>query len=546
MRIDFEYVESNKIVVRENFKETDIVDNGSYAMYKSFNSREVKLIPEPYYKLLSSDNVGPISYNFDELFWEKSIGPRLTNEINKVLFPFQKVAIYKMIKSKRCMNAASPGLGKSIQGLSCISFFKTPVKGDLIICPSYLRSNWYNEVKTWLPNEIDNTIVIDKTGKKELEDSLLNIVQFKGIKIVSYGTAATLFCELKRRKMKMNDLFNTILCDESHFIKNTLTKRFKNLSIPIKNSRQVFLLTGTPSPNYNKELYAQFHLIRPDIFDNYMLFTERYSNGHYDIFNHYDDRGASNVAELAYMMKKLILRMRREDHIEELPEVQRIKVIVKPDTVSKKFLSQKKAFLKKLEQINEDKNAKFVIQSLASEMFRETSVLKIQPVLHYLSNYCQTMDLEKTILFCKHQNMMLPVVEFLKEQNFDFITISGQTDMKERPNLIKKFLNEPQCMFAVLTTGSCATGLNIVPIRRMIFLELDWSPSTLDQCECRIRRIGGATHLQYFYIICEDTLDEMVFNKIKKKTELVNSTVDDGKNYGDFEFVNLKRKIGDT
>jgi SNF2 family DNA or RNA helicase len=88
----------------------------------------------------------------------------------------------------------------------------------------------------------------------------------------------------------------------------------------------------------------------------------------------------------------------------------------------------------------------------------------------------------------------------------------------------------------VLSIGSCCTGLNIIPIRRMVFVELDWSPATLDQCEARINRIGGSDHLHYTYLLCDHTLDPMVFNKLKVKSELITEVVDDSNNYGDFEF----------
>lgn len=548
--INFEYVDDNKILYKEGTKciEEEELDHLTYKLYvdekRSGGGTNYNLIPPSYYDILTSKN-GPADYDFDDGYWKNSIVPRLSEEIVNAAFPFQKKAIFKMIKTRRCMNAASPGLGKSIQGLACIAFFRNKTKGDVIICPSYLRSNWYNEVKTWLPHEVDNTIVIDKAGKANIDDALEKLLYHKGIKIVSYDMAANLFSKMKDR---VDNVFNTVLCDESHFVKDSSTKRYKNLARPIKKANQVFLLTGTPAPNRNKELFTQFSLLRPNEFCDYRVFANRYCDGHLDKFNYYDDRGSSNVYELSYLMTKLVIRMRREDYIDDLPNVFRAKVVVTPKSVSKQFIKQKKKFIQELSKMETDEHAKFKVQALVSELFRDTAVIKIPPVLEYLSNYIKDQDLEKTILFLKHQTLMKAVEQFLDENGFSnrYISISGQTDMKDRPALIARFRDmENDCMFAVLTSGSCATGLNITPIRRMIFLELDWSPSTLDQCECRIRRIGGAQHLQYFYIICEDSLDEMVFNKIKKKTALTTDVVDGGKEYGDFEFHEevKKRKL---
>ena len=551
--INFEYVDDNKILYKEGDKiiKDEELDHITYKIYvdekRSGGGANINLIPSSFYSILSS-KTGPADYPFDDDYWKNSIAPRLSTQINEALFPFQKKAIYKMIRTKRCMNAASPGLGKSIQGLSCIAYFRNPTKGDVIICPSYLRANWYNEVKTWLPNELDNTIVIDKAGKSHIDDALEKLLYHKGIKIVSYDMAANLFSKMKDR---VDNIFNTVLCDESHFVKDANTKRYKNLSNPIKKAKQVFLLTGTPSPNRNKELYTQFSLLRPNEFYDYRVFANRYCDGHLDRFNYYDDRGSSNVYELSYLMTKMVIRMRREDYIDDLPDVFRAKVVVTPNTISQQFIKRKKKFIEELGKMESDENAKFKVQALASEMFRDTAVIKIPPVLEYLSNYIKSIDLEKTILFCKHQTMVKAVEEFLNSNGFEgkYISISGQTDMKERPELIARFRDmNSDCMFAVLTIGSCATGLNITPVRKMIFLEMDWSPSTLDQCEARINRIGGSKKLHYTYIICDHSLDEMVFNKLKKKTALTTDVVDGGTNYGDFEFheeqkIVKKRKL---
>lgn len=548
-KIDFEYVDDNTILYKEGGRviKDEELDNATYGIYvdakKNGTYAQCNLIPQCYYPILSGNN-GPDKQYYDETFWTTSVAPRLTEPINNALFPFQKNAVYKMIKTRRCMNAASPGLGKSIQGLCCIAFFRNTTKGDVIICPSYLRSNWLNEIKTWLPHELPNTVIIDKAGKNDLDNALNTLIYHKGIKIISYDMMANMFSKFKKGTTVRN-IFNTVLMDESHFLKDASTKRYRNISGPVKRSNQVFLLTGTPSPNRNKELFTQFSLLHPHDFYDYRVFTNRYCDGHLDKFKHYDDRGASNVAELSYLMTKMVIRMRREDYIEDLPDVFRTKVIVKSKTVSKLFMKKKKKFIEELGNIDSDENAKFKVQALASEMFRDTAIIKIQPVLEYMSSYVNSMDLEKTILFCKHQTMVKAIEEFFEQNGWSgkYITISGQTDMKHRPDLIARFRDpDNDCMFALLTVGSCATGLNITPIRRMIFLELDWSPSTLDQCECRIRRIGGANKLQYSYIICDNTLDEMVFNKLARKTALTNEVVDGGKSYGDFEFENNTKK----
>jgi SNF2 family DNA or RNA helicase len=126
--------------------------------------------------------------------------------------------------------------------------------------------------------------------------------------------------------------------------------------------------------------------------------------------------------------------------------------------------------------------------------------------------------------------------ENLTKMGETFVGINGKTPMAERLPLIDTFLNEPKCKYALCTLGACSTGLNFTPASQMIFLELSWNISDILQGQCRINRIGGASKLYYTYLICEDTLDENVFKKIKAKNQNTIAILENGKDYGDMEF----------
>lgn len=531
--VEFEFVGDNKILLFENGRavEEETLDYKAYDVFKQVRDSNTFLIPNAYYKFMKETKT-LTDISFDKGWWEEHMTPRI-GENDQVLYQFQRETIYRMIKTKRCLNACSPGLGKTIQALTTLVYFHSPGTNDLILCPSYLRANWMEEISKWYPSLVDSTTVIWKAGKKEIDGVLDTVFKEPGVKVLSYDMFASI-CQ--KYNVKDPPRFNTVIMDESHLMKNGLSVRYTKTSGIIKKARQVFLLSGTPSPNRSNELYTQFSLIAPTVFYDYKMFAFRYCNGHYDKFNRFDDRGASKTTELSFIMSKLSLRLRREDHLDNLPAVIREKVVLVPKNTPRTFLKKKKLFLDTLKTVDDSEEAKFKLQAMASDMFRDTAAIKVEPVVEYLENYILDPELEKTILFCKHQIMMSGVVEYLSSQGQGFITISGQTPMGERLGLIDKFKTDPSITFAVLTTGSCYTGLNIIPIRKMIFLEFEWSPSILDQCEGRINRIGGATHLHYIYLVCQHSLDEMVFNKLKKKTELITQVVDGSKRYSDFEF----------
>lgn len=530
--IDFEFIANNTILLFDNGKciAEETLDYTAYDVYRGTVDNTVDLIPSCYYKLLKN-NKTLTDIAFDEKWWNDKVLSKIGNSVNDSLYKFQRETIFRMIKTKRCLNACSPGLGKTIQALSCLVYFNGDSTNDLILCPSYLRANWMEEIKKWYPSIVDISTVIWKAGKKEIENVIELLFNQPGIKIVSYDMFASICA-----KTKKNTNFDTIIMDESHMMKNGLSVRYKNTSSYIKSCKQLFLLSGTPSPNRSNELYTQFSMINPAVFYDYKLFAFRYCNGHYDKFNRFDDRGSSKTQELSFMMSKLSLRLRREDHLDDLPAVIRQKIVVTPKKPTKTFFKKKMKFMEMLGHVDDSEEAKFKLQALASEMFRDTAAIKIDPVIEYLENYTLDPELEKTILFCKHQMMLQAVSEYLTSAGHKFIAISGQTPMCDRMGLIDKFKTDPSCTFAVLTIGSCNTGLTITPIRKMVFLELTWTPTDLDQAEARINRFGGSKNLHYIYLVCENSLDDMVFNKLKKKTALITEVVDGAKRYRDFEF----------
>lgn len=534
--MEFEFVAPDRIIFKENGNDAETITCKAYEVFEHDTSiTDKKLIPSAYYRYLKMFTMP----SYSEATWDTTFKALVGDKINNALFQFQREAIYRMIKQKRCMNACSPGLGKSIQALACLSYYNGSSTNDLIACPSYLTANWMNEVRKWLPDDTD-AVVIAKAGKKEIEAATRTLLFAPGIKIISYDLLANILG--KRTGQPSRSYFNTVILDESHYIKDGKTTRYKNIAPYIKSCKQMYLLTGTPSPNRNKELFTQFSLIQPSVFYQYDTFAYRYCDAKHDAFNRFDDRGTSNVKELSFLMSYLSIRLRREDHIDDLPSQIMEKIILQPPAVSKRFDTQKKKFISELQNIETNESAMFKVQSIASELFRLTASIKERPVIDFLKSYVVDPDLEKTILFCKHQTMLAAITTFLKEERLGYIAISGSTEKNSRTSLIDRFLSDSDCLFAVLTTGTCATGLNIVPIRRMIFTELEWSPSTLEQCQARINRIGGAKQLHYIYLVCDNTLDDMVFKKLQDKTALITEVVDAGKRYGDFEFTK-KRKL---
>lgn len=141
------------------------------------------------------------------------------------------------------MGAWRRGLGKSLQALSVAAYYHEdwPL---LIICPSSLRLNWEAEVLKWLPfikrdnlfivfNAKDGHALLTRADDKKVQGRLFGIV------IISYDLATKLADDLKQYG------FGAVICDESHAIKNSQSKRTQAILPIIKQAKRAILLSGT-------------------------------------------------------------------------------------------------------------------------------------------------------------------------------------------------------------------------------------------------------------------------------------------------------------
>jgi len=454
---------------------------------------------------------------FDEAVWDATMAPR----VSVALHPFQREAVFRMVTERRVLNASSMGLGKTVQSIVAAGIVReSPEQPELVLCPGYLCDNWAREVARFAPGV---TSRIFKGGKDDLRALLYD----PGIKIVSYETAAILFAKLTR-VARGRMYFRTVICDESHMLKNHRSKRFEMLHAVIRAADNVFLLSGTPAPNRCEELFAQFSLLED--MGPHEAFAVRYCGATPE--NGMRTDGASHTRELAFLSSLLMIRLRREDHVAHLlPPFTRARVDLPPPG-NAEFFARGRARMRALARSGDSLEA----QALASAMFLETARAKVPAVLAYLAG---NLTDEKTIVWVVHHDMHAAIASALASTlgAAAVVGITGATT--KRDAALQRFLTDDAARVAVLTVGSCATGYNLAPVRRMVFAELCWTPATLSQCEARVLRLtpGAAREaVTFVYLVSDGTLDEFVFNKLVKKNATAVEVVDRNRDYGDFAF----------
>jgi SWI/SNF-related matrix-associated actin-dependent regulator of chromatin subfamily A-like protein 1 len=474
----------------------------------------------------------PISFTrlFRNLFSATDDEPlseaNLSDFLKTKLFNYQLEDVRRAINqyAGRVLLAHEMGCGKTIISIAIAQHYGGKV---LIICPSYLRANWRNELLKWTKHKIQ---IINKTTD--------DVADNNDALIISYDLLVRKIDDFKDYR------FDTIVVDESQYLKNPKSKRFKHISAWLSSaSKSLLLLSGTPATNCVRDLYAQLHILYPKFFDNYYEFTIRYCKGHQARFG-WDDRGVSNVGELQFILSKMMIRRIKRDVLNDLPSKRRMKLYLEV-ALTRKMKTQNSqlnkifAEMNKIQEIEDTperlKKTLNKMLYLISSMFTELSHVKKKVLIEY---FRENVFEDKFIIFAHHQHVLDALEELFKDCGTGYIRIDGSTKMEERQRLVDLFIDceQKDIRVALLSLKACSTGLNFTPVSKMFFAEMLWEQATLLQAEDRINRIGCTSKCEYVYFICEKTIDERVFSNVTKKFKIIENLIDGGNNVDGFEF----------
>ena len=209
-----------------------------------------------------------------------------------IYMPFQKAGIEYALDRKDTIIADEMGLGKTVQAIGFINEVKA--ERVLIICPASLKLNWKRELERWLLNrDLNLGIVTGGTTQTALEADIV---------IMNY--------ELVGKHRNTFDVFDVLVCDEAHYLKNGKAQRtahvlggkIKSRYINGIRAKRRLFLTGTPIMNRPVELYPMLKSINRDTFGEWWEYTARYCDGHEDDYGHWKTDGASNLKHLRHLL----------------------------------------------------------------------------------------------------------------------------------------------------------------------------------------------------------------------------------------------------
>ena len=504
----------------------------------------------------------------DEKSIEDSIAGDSSLEVQGLggeLRPFQRAGVSYMTERKRVLLGDEMGLGKTVQGIAAVCHAKAfPC---LVICPVSLQLNWVREIEKW---------AVDKRVTMEVEESA-------DFTVIPYSQVVK-----HENILKKGTHWQALICDESHYVKNSKAQRTKVVKSIAKGIPNIYLLSGTPIVNRPAEFITQLQILdRLNEMGGWKHFTDRYCDAKQERFG-LNINGASNLTELNSRLRaSCYIRRFKKDVLKELPDKQR-SVIEVPISNRKEYESTRKEVREELAELkikskeftqdvlNEVANSKLEkVQEKWRELFPEEKVpsadssaklnrllharllrresfiensegilllnkLKIRSMQGKLKAAVEWIDHflesgEKLVIFCDHIEAQEAIYNKLANKS---TAIMSHMDTETRQKSVDRFQKEKKIQAIVCSLGAAGVGFTMTASSNVLFIEQGWTPAIHDQAEDRTHRIGQKNAVTAYYMLGKDTIDGDIYGLIEKKRAIV-SAASDGIEGEDISVVRL-------
>ena len=427
------------------------------------------------------------------------------------LMDFQKNTIQFIEEHHgRVLISLDCGLGKSVVTSTYINNHKD-IKPIIIVVPATLKYNWRNELNKWVSRKLKIEILEGKTPHR--------LKKTTDVYIINYDILSAWQKELIKIKPQL------MVCDEAHYAKSRDSQRGKACVALSKKVEQVILLTGTPMINRTAELYNLIKMVDTYLFDSFMQFGQRYCGAEFNGFG-WEYKGSSNVEELHLLLSNIMYRKKKEEVLTELPP--------KTYTFIPLSLTNKREYEKAtnsfFDWVKENRGVNVKNKASYPEMLGKMAVLRqlavkgaLKESIEWLDNFIESTE-EKVVVFAIHRDIINTLVRHFGDK---CVKIDGSVKTGEtRQQIVDKFQNDDSVKVFIGNIQAASEGITLTASSTVVFLEMPWSPSNLQQCCDRCHRIGQKDSVKIYYLLAENTVEMTLAEMIDKKKSDIMLAVD--------------------
>lgn len=448
------------------------------------------------------------------------------------------------------------GLGKTLTALYLIKLWKVK-KTTLIICPNSVIKTWKEQIE----KHTDFTYCILKGTKQQRLNLLVNskaklfIINYEGLKLIG-GKKREAGGFLVDVDLVKRFPFQSIIIDESHHCKDSNSLQTKITRLFAKYSRYTILMTGTPIGKNVKDLFGQCLVLDNGLTFgasyNYFLnhfFYKRFEKDYdwtpkricnicgefytiksthlkthnINLVNYRTKYPGEKTAESAILdsLNEFSISYRREECL-NLPEKIYEERSVYP-TAEQQEWTQKIIDGLKIDEIgqNIEQHITKLLQITGGTIIYDNNRSHLFAKNPKLTELISLLEQTAGKIIIYHYYILEGnlIEHELKKKRYKVSLLNGNVKNKEEE--IDKFVSgENSIMLAHPKSGG--EGLNLQIANIEIFYSNAFIGTILrSQAEGRIYRTGQRKSCVFVDLVMRNTLDEVLFNALKQKTDYV-------------------------
>lgn len=171
-----------------------------------------------------------------------------------------------------------------------------------------------------------------------------------------------------------------------------------------------------------------------------------------------------------------------------------------------------------------------------------TGSAKVKGTVEFLENLVENKV--KFIVFCHHYEVMDQIEDSIVKKKIAYIRIDGQIEATKRYEAVRKFQTDPEILVGILSLTASSQGITLTAATTVVFAEMNWTPGIMVQAEDRCHRIGQANSVNVYYLFGENTVDAMIYPRLKLKSEVFANVLDGQKTEFTIENEDDMEKLG--
>ncbi|MBR6196741.1 MAG: DEAD/DEAH box helicase [Bacteroidaceae bacterium] len=388
-------------------------------------------------------------------------------------------------------------------------------KTSLIVCPSSLVFNWYNELKRFAPN----LTVCRYTGTINERKKKLDALGAWDVVLTSYRTAANDIDELTSLS------YGIVVFDESQVFKNRSSQVYAAM-LRLKADYRM-ALSGTPMENSLPELWSLMNVLNPLLLGDYKTFQHNFTT---PINENLEDVRTKILRDT---IAPYFLRRTKEQVLTDLPERQDELIYCEMTDEQRHIYDEELSMARNL--VAAGTTDDFSVLAAIGRMRQAANHPqligragadialsgKTATVFEHLESLRGTKH--KVLLFSEYVSFLNLIADEMNRRGWAYEMLTGETQNRER--VIKHFSSDDDCQFFLVSLKAGGVGLNLTCADYVFILNPWWNKAAEEQAISRAHRMGQQRSVFVYRFVTEATLEEKIIELQEYKQTMIEAVM---------------------